>query len=78
MKTAVSISDDLFAKAEKYAKRKKISRSNLYAKAIEEYLEKEDKRKLIEKINKVCEEVDTSLDPAWRDYQSRRLRNNEW
>ena len=78
MKTAVSISDELFTKAEKLAKRKKISRSRLYSQAIEEFLAKEDKAKLIEKINQVCREVDTSIDPVVSAYQARMMRRNEW
>jgi len=78
MKTAVSITDELFVKAEKLAKRKKISRSRLYSQAIEEYLAKDEKRKIIEKINKVCDEVDTSLDPGLKNFQADMIRRNEW
>ena len=78
MKTAVSISDDLFAKAEKYAKRKKMSRSSLYSKALADYLKKEEKRKLISQINKVCQEVDTSLNPFWKKMQAGVLAKEEW
>jgi hypothetical protein len=38
MKTAVSIPDDVFEKGEKAAKRLKMSRSELYAKALEAYV----------------------------------------
>jgi predicted transcriptional regulator len=78
MKTAVSISDELFSKAEKLAKRKKISRSRLYSQAIEEYLEKEDEKKITENINRVCRDVDTSLDPASRVYAAEMIRRTEW
>jgi metal-responsive CopG/Arc/MetJ family transcriptional regulator len=78
MKTAISISDDLYAKAEKYAKRKKLSRSSLYSKAIEEYLKKDEEQKIIDQINKVCEQVDTSLDPAIMEYQRRAIGKSKW
>ena len=78
MKTAVSISDELFAKAEKYAKRKKMSRSHLYSRALEEYINKEEKRRLIDRINKVCREVDTSLDPFWKQAQARAITKDKW
>lgn len=39
MKTAVSIPDDVFQKGEKAAKRLKISRSELYAKAVEAFVD---------------------------------------
>ncbi len=78
MKTAVSIADDLFIKAEKFAKKKKMTRSGLYSKALAEYLNKEEKRKLIERVNKVCREVDTSIDPFWKQLQARTISKDEW
>lgn len=39
MKTAVSIPDDVFERGEKAAKRLKLSRSELYAKALEAYVD---------------------------------------
>jgi hypothetical protein len=39
MKTAVSIPDDVFEKGEKAAKRLKLSRSELYARALEAYVD---------------------------------------
>lgn len=78
MKTAISIKDNLFQKAEKFAAEEKISRSQLYSEAIEEYLEKRNKDKLIAKINEVCEKVDTSLDPVIRQYQSRKIKREKW
>lgn len=78
MKTAVSIRDNIFQNAEKYAKRAKISRSKLYSDALEEYLAKHSEEELIAQINAVCEEVDTSLDPAIREYQNRVLKREKW
>ncbi len=78
MKTAVSIKDKVFQNAEKFAKKAKISRSQLYSDALEEYLAKRDEQALIDQINAVCEEVDTSLDPAIRLYQSRAIKREKW
>lgn len=78
MKTAISIKDNLFERVEKYANESKMSRSQLFSKAVEEYLEKREKEKLIAKINEVCEKVDTSLDPAIRQYQNRKIKREEW
>lgn len=78
MKTAVSIKDKVFQNAEKFAKKAKISRSQLYSDALEEYLAKRDEQALIDQINAVCEEVDTSLDPHWKKLQSRVLQKEEW
>lgn len=42
MKTAISISDSLFQRADELAKKLDISRSQLYATALAEYLERQD------------------------------------
>lgn len=79
MKTAVSVRDNLFERAEKFAKRKKMSRSQLFSDAIEEYLdtrENMDEESLIARINAVCAEVDTSVDPQLKKYQYERLRRS--
>lgn len=64
MKTAVSISDSLFDRAEKYAKKTKLSRSRLYSEALEDYLDRREKSRILDQINRVCEKVDTSVDPV--------------
>ena len=78
MKTAVSINNNVFERAEKYARNKKMSRSQLYSEAVEEYLDKREREALIAKVNEVCEKVDTSLDPFWKKAQSRILPKDEW
>jgi metal-responsive CopG/Arc/MetJ family transcriptional regulator len=78
MKTAISIKDNVFREAEKFAKKAKISRSQLYSDAVEEYLAKRNEADLIAQINAVCEEVDTSLDPAIRQYQNHVVKREKW
>lgn len=78
MKTAVSISDKLFSRAEKYAKKSGMSRSRLYSDALEEYLKEREKRNLIEKINKVCANLDTSPDPVVTKMALLSLPEDEW
>jgi metal-responsive CopG/Arc/MetJ family transcriptional regulator len=53
MKTAISIPDPLFEKAEELAHRLRVSRSELYANAIRAFVEKHDeatKRRLLDEI----------------------------
>lgn len=78
MKTAVTIRENLSRRAENFARKKKISVEELYEKAIEEYLENRERAKMIAKINEVCEKTDTSLDPFWKEMQSRVLSKDEW
>jgi metal-responsive CopG/Arc/MetJ family transcriptional regulator len=79
MKTAISVKDALFKRVDKFAKRKKMSRSQLFSDAVEEYLDKREdpnEESLIERINAVCAEVDTSVDPVWKRYQFERLKRS--
>ena len=78
MKTAISIKDNMFQEAGKFAKKAKISRSQLYSDAVEEYLAKRNEADLIAQINAVCREINTSLDPHWKKIQSRVLSKDKW
>lgn len=78
MKTAISVPADVFQLSEKLAKKLKISRSAVFAMGIKKLAEEHDEEELIAQINRVCAEVDTSLDPAIRQYQNRRMREEKW
>ncbi len=61
------------------ARQQGVSRSELYTKALEHYLEEANSRQsIIDSINKVCDEVDTSLDPEFAIYVRRKLTETEW
>jgi predicted transcriptional regulator len=51
MKTAVSLPDEIFQKAEAIAKQMRISRSRVYAAAISEYLERHRADWVTERLN---------------------------
>lgn len=78
MKTAISVHDRLFERVEKYAKEEKISRSQLFSEAVEEYLDKREKESLRQKVNAICDKIETSIDPVWLEKQSRVLSKEEW
>jgi metal-responsive CopG/Arc/MetJ family transcriptional regulator len=84
MKTAISVPNDVLELSEKLAKKLKVSRSKIFAmgvkKLAKEYdaLVEEDSESITARINKVCEEVDTSLDPHWKKLQARTLPKDEW
>jgi metal-responsive CopG/Arc/MetJ family transcriptional regulator len=50
MKTAISMPDDLFRRAEAAARRLRVSRSELYAKAIAEFLEGQQGKAITERL----------------------------
>jgi hypothetical protein len=86
MKTAVSLPDKVFYAAEKQAEYMGISRSALYLNAITDYLAKNDKSWITEKINEVlsrpenkdCEkEFEPMLESALADLRE-LLKDDTW
>jgi metal-responsive CopG/Arc/MetJ family transcriptional regulator len=78
MKTAISISDELFASAEALAKRLGVSRSALFATAVAEYLAKHQARKVTDRLNALYAEEGSSLDPRVARAQQRTAARSEW
>jgi metal-responsive CopG/Arc/MetJ family transcriptional regulator len=78
MKTAISIPDDLFEKAEEVAERLKVSRSQLYARAIAEYTERYASQRVREKLDEVYGVNESELDPALAIMQSISLPPEQW
>ena len=78
MKTAVSIPDELFESAEKLAEKLEMSRSKLYATALEQYVSFHDGEAITAKLNEIYASVDSSLDPVLEKMQSLSLPKEEW
>jgi hypothetical protein len=78
MKTAISVPNDVFELSERLAKKLKVSRSKIFAMGVKKLGEEYDEEDIIARINAVCEEVDTSLDPYWKEMQSRTLPKDKW
>lgn len=78
MKTAISLPDELFAIADDFAQSRGMSRSELYAAAIREYIMNNAKADLVERINAVCEKVDTTLPKDIASVSRRKLLEAEW
>jgi hypothetical protein len=78
MKTAVSIPDRIFRAAEQLAARWGISRSELYAKAVDALVKKHDDEIITSQLNDVYgpEGEESSLDPALAALQRRTLERN--
>ena len=62
MKTAVSLPDRVFKEAERFARKQKKSRSQLYAEALAEYLARHAPNDITEAMNSVSDHLDTSND----------------
>ncbi|MFZ3106494.1 MAG: hypothetical protein WA105_03845 [Candidatus Hydromicrobium sp.] len=81
IKTAVSIKESLFKEAETLAKKLEISRSKLFAVALENFIRQQENRELLKKINEVHSQVlspdEESYRKQIRDYHKRSLED-EW
>jgi metal-responsive CopG/Arc/MetJ family transcriptional regulator len=78
MKTAISLPEDLFRRAEAAARKLKMSRSQLYANAIAEFLERRRSSKITERLNKVYSKEPSELDPTLHAAQIRSLEKDNW
>ncbi len=78
MKTAISLPDELFKKAEQAAKRAHLSRSRLFAKALQQFLEGIQFRQITQSLNEVYSDESSRLDKALAHMQSLSLSQKEW
>jgi metal-responsive CopG/Arc/MetJ family transcriptional regulator len=78
MKTAVSMPDDLFRLAEATARRLRVSRSELYAKAIAEFVKRQDGNAITERLNEVYSRHPAKVDSALNRAQLKSLEKNRW
>ena len=68
--------DDLFRLAEAAARRLRISRSELYAKAISEFLKRQDESAITERLNAVYSRCPASVDPGLHRAQLESLEKD--
>ena len=78
MKIALSIPDELFDSAETLSKRLRLSRSRLYATALEDFVAKHQAKKVTERLNSVYGSHDSRVDRTTRRLQARSLTQNQW
>ncbi len=79
MKTAVSLPNEVFHGAERYAKRTRKSRSQLYAEALSEYLARHAPDEVTEDMNAVVRQLGKSgTDPFVEAATRRALKKVEW
>ena len=79
MKTAVSLSDQLYREAERYARRTRKSRSQVYAEALAEYLTRHAPEEVTEAMNAVADQLGASRSDRFVSAAARRtLEGVEW
>jgi metal-responsive CopG/Arc/MetJ family transcriptional regulator len=78
MKVAISLPDPLFSAAEHMAEQLHVSRSQLYAQALSEYLDKRQEAVITQRLNAVYGEASEGVDPAVKKAQLKVLGNEAW
>jgi predicted transcriptional regulator len=78
MKTAISIPDEVYQRAERLARRTKKSRSRLYGEALKEYLARHAPDEVTAAVNRACAEVGESKDPFVSSAALSTLERTEW
>ena len=78
MKTAVSIPDDVFERAERLARRTKKSRSQLFTDALKEYVARHAPDDITDAMDRVCSEIGDLKDDFVSSAARRILERSEW
>lgn len=78
MKTAISIPDEVFDAADEMARRLGMSRSQLYATAVREFLEAHRGRGVTARLDQLYADADSSLDLRVAEAQTTSLDEEDW
>ena len=78
MKTAISIPDPLFREAERLTKRLRIPRSQLYALALEEYLQRQRSKGIKEALDAVYGRESSEVEPDLAAAAYHVLAKEKW
>lgn len=78
MKTAVSIPDDIFERAERLAHRRQLSRSEVYATALDEYVARNAHDEVTAAMNRACGKINDDNDVFLDAAADRLLQRVEW
>lgn len=78
MKVAVSIPDDVFTEAESLAERLEASRSEIYSRALREFLGRHAPDRVTARINEVIAAVGAEPDPFSQRAARNVFRRVEW
>jgi metal-responsive CopG/Arc/MetJ family transcriptional regulator len=78
MKTAISLPDEVFENAERLASRLKVSRSELYARALQDYVRRHAPDAVTEAYDQVCGELESQPDAFARRAARTTFKRVEW
>jgi metal-responsive CopG/Arc/MetJ family transcriptional regulator len=78
MKTAISIPDQIFQAAEGLAHRLGMSRSQLYAEAVTQYMESHKNQDVTKILDNIYAAEDSSIEDELNSMQMRSIPKEEW
>jgi metal-responsive CopG/Arc/MetJ family transcriptional regulator len=78
MKTAVSVPDDVYERAERLARREKRSRSDVYSTALREYVARHEPDQITEALDRTIVDVGVGSDTFLAAAGRRVLESTDW
>jgi hypothetical protein len=78
MKTAISVPNAVFSRAEVFARRRNMTRSALFAVAVEEYVQHHRAEDVTRRLNEIYAKEDSALDPVLERLQTISLPKEAW
>jgi metal-responsive CopG/Arc/MetJ family transcriptional regulator len=78
MKTAISVPDVIFSRAEVFARRRKMTRSALFTVAVDAYVQQHHTEDVTRKLNEIYKKEDSTLDPILARLQAISLPRENW
>lgn len=78
MEIAITIHNDVLPRAEETARRLGISLNELYARALNHFLESYGESEITRKLNEIYEHEDSSPDPVMSQLQFATLSQEDW
>jgi hypothetical protein len=78
MKVAISLPDPVFVAAERLAEEMRVSRSQLYARALASYLDAHGSAVATSKLNDVYAKASSEVDPALAAAQLASIEDEAW
>jgi hypothetical protein len=78
MKTAISVPDPIFTLAEKAARKMKLSRSQLYVRALAEFLSKQAPERITQALDEVYGSESSRVDRRLELMQRSSLPKEDW
>ncbi len=78
MKTAISVSDEVFELSEKLAKKLKVSRSKIFAMGVKKLAEEYDEDEITQRLNEFYDKEKAEIDPVIMKMAALSLPKDEW